>query len=145
MGTGSAGAGTLPLADRPIHEVAALLERGEVSSRDLVEACLARIERDGERLNTFTTDLMDWGRVFHVNFFAPVVLARGLREELAAAKGAVVNVTSIAGTKVHPFAGAAYATSKAALKEVETLLADSMLGVGRSIQDDLGCAQKPPR
>jgi len=53
MGTGSAGAGTLPLADRPIHEVAALLERGEVSSRDLVEACLARIERDGERLNTF--------------------------------------------------------------------------------------------
>jgi hypothetical protein len=28
-------------------------------------------------------------------------------------------------------------------KEVETLLADSMLGVGRSIQDDLGCRQKP--
>ena len=31
------------------------------------------------------------------------------------AKGAVVNVTSIAGSRVHPFAGAAYATSKAAL------------------------------
>jgi len=31
------------------------------------------------------------------------------------------------------------------VKAVETLLADSMLGVGRSIQDDLGCAQKPPR
>jgi len=31
------------------------------------------------------------------------------------AKGAVVNVTSIAGARVHPFAGAAYATSKAAL------------------------------
>jgi NAD(P)-dependent dehydrogenase (short-subunit alcohol dehydrogenase family) len=28
----------------------------------------------------------------------------------------VVNVTSIAGVRVHPFAGAAYATSKAALK-----------------------------
>jgi NAD(P)-dependent dehydrogenase (short-subunit alcohol dehydrogenase family) len=53
--------------------------------------------------------------VFHVNFFAPVVLARGLIEELTAAKGAVVNVTSIAGSRVHPFAGAAYATSKAAL------------------------------
>jgi hypothetical protein len=26
---------------------------------------------------------------------------------------------------------------------LEPLLADSMLGVGRSIQDDLGCAQKP--
>jgi NAD(P)-dependent dehydrogenase (short-subunit alcohol dehydrogenase family) len=69
----------------------------------------------GERLSTITTDLRDWGRVFHVNFFAPVVLARGLIDELAAAKGAVVNVTSIAGARVHPFAGAAYATSKAAL------------------------------
>lgn len=71
---------------------------------------------NGERLNTITTDLLDWGKVFHVNFFASVVLARGLIEELAAARGAVVNVTSIAGSRVHPFAGAAYATSKAALK-----------------------------
>jgi NAD(P)-dependent dehydrogenase (short-subunit alcohol dehydrogenase family) len=69
----------------------------------------------GERLDTTTTDLKTWGHVFHVNFFAPVVLARGLIEELTAAKGAVVNVTSIAGSRVHPFAGAAYATSKAAL------------------------------
>jgi NAD(P)-dependent dehydrogenase (short-subunit alcohol dehydrogenase family) len=30
-------------------------------------------------------------------------------------QGSVVNVTSIAGSRVHPFAGAAYATSKAAL------------------------------
>jgi NAD(P)-dependent dehydrogenase (short-subunit alcohol dehydrogenase family) len=43
------------------------------------------------------------------------MLARGLLNELKTAKGAVVNVTSIAGTKVHPFAGAAYSTSKAAL------------------------------
>jgi NAD(P)-dependent dehydrogenase (short-subunit alcohol dehydrogenase family) len=70
---------------------------------------------DGERLNTLETDLMTWGKVFHVNFFASVVLARGLKDELAAAKGAVVNVTSIAGSRVHPFAGAAYSTSKAAL------------------------------
>ncbi len=70
---------------------------------------------DGARLNTLDTDLMTWGRVFHVNFFASVVLARGLKDELAAARGAVVNVTSIAGVRVHPFAGAAYATSKAAL------------------------------
>lgn len=70
---------------------------------------------NGARLNTLTTDLRDWGHVFHVNFFASVVLARGFKDELAAAKGAVVNVTSIAGARVHPFAGAAYATSKAAL------------------------------
>jgi NAD(P)-dependent dehydrogenase (short-subunit alcohol dehydrogenase family) len=70
----------------------------------------------GSRLSTLDTDLRTWGQVFHVNFFASIVLARGLREELSAAKGAVVNVTSIAGSRVHPFAGAAYATSKAALK-----------------------------
>lgn len=69
----------------------------------------------GKRLNTLDTDLRTWGQVFHVNFFSSVVLARGLQQELAAAKGAVVNVTSIAGVRVHPFAGAAYATSKAAL------------------------------
>ena len=70
---------------------------------------------EGARMNTLDTDLRVWGQVFHVNFFAPVVLARGLQQELVAARGSVVNVTSIAGTRVHPFAGAAYATSKAAL------------------------------
>jgi NAD(P)-dependent dehydrogenase (short-subunit alcohol dehydrogenase family) len=69
----------------------------------------------GSRLNTLNTDLRVWGQVFHVNFFAPVILARALQRELAAARGAIVNVTSIAGARVHPFAGAAYATSKAAL------------------------------
>ena len=69
----------------------------------------------GSRLDTLSTDLRTWGQVFHVNFFAPVILARGLKDELTAAQGSVVNVTSIAGSRVHPFAGAAYSTSKAAL------------------------------
>ncbi|THD76022.1 SDR family oxidoreductase [Thalassobius vesicularis] len=84
----------------------------------------------GARLNTIDTDLMTWGQVFHVNFFASVVLARGLREELAAAKGAVVNVTSIAGYRVHPFAGAAYATSKAALKALTREMANDFGPMG---------------
>jgi NAD(P)-dependent dehydrogenase (short-subunit alcohol dehydrogenase family) len=67
------------------------------------------------RLGAIETPLDDWLHVFQVNFFAPIVLARGLIAELERAKGAVVNVTSIAGGRVHPFAGAAYATSKAAL------------------------------
>jgi len=71
---------------------------------------------DGARLSTLDTDLRTWGLVFHVNFFASVILARGLKDELAAVSGSVVNVTSIAGSRVHPFAGAAYATSKAALR-----------------------------
>ncbi len=70
---------------------------------------------DGSRLGVFETDMEAWRRVFEVNFFAPVSLARGLVNELAAAKGSVVNVTSIAGTRVHPFAGSAYGTSKSAL------------------------------
>ncbi|WP_245704680.1 SDR family NAD(P)-dependent oxidoreductase [Belnapia rosea] len=70
---------------------------------------------DGARLGTMDTMIDDWKWVFQVNFFASIMLARGLVEELKRTKGAVVNVTSIAGSKVHPFAGAAYATSKAAL------------------------------
>jgi NAD(P)-dependent dehydrogenase (short-subunit alcohol dehydrogenase family) len=69
----------------------------------------------GARMNSLETAESDWKTVFQINFFAPIMLARGLLNELQKAKGAVVNVTSIAGTKVHPFAGAAYSTSKAAL------------------------------
>jgi NAD(P)-dependent dehydrogenase (short-subunit alcohol dehydrogenase family) len=70
---------------------------------------------NGSRLGSIETQLEDWQHVFQVNFFAPIMLARGLVAELERATGAVVNVTSIAGSRVHPFAGAAYATSKAAL------------------------------
>jgi NAD(P)-dependent dehydrogenase (short-subunit alcohol dehydrogenase family) len=70
---------------------------------------------NGSRLGAIDTPFDLWRQVFAVNFFAPVALARGLMDELSAAKGCVVNVTSIAGSRVHPFAGSAYATSKAAL------------------------------
>ena len=67
------------------------------------------------RPDTLNTPMNLWRHVFQVNFFAPILLARALFDDLAAARGAVVNVTSIAGSRVHPFAGSAYATSKAAL------------------------------
>jgi NAD(P)-dependent dehydrogenase (short-subunit alcohol dehydrogenase family) len=69
----------------------------------------------GSRLSTIETRVEDWKAVFQVNFFAPLMLARGLMDELAAVSGCVVNVSSIAGSRVHPFAGSAYSTSKAAL------------------------------
>ncbi|MGB7619115.1 MAG: SDR family oxidoreductase, partial [Pseudolabrys sp.] len=78
-------------------------------------AAISPKANDGKRLNTLNTSNDDWHHVFQVNFFAPIMLARGLMEELKAAKGSVVTVTSIAGSRVHPFAGAAYSTSKAAL------------------------------
>ncbi len=70
---------------------------------------------NGQRLGSLETDITTWEAVFRVNFYAPVVLARGLISELSEGSGSVVNVTSIAGGRVHPFAGTAYATSKAAL------------------------------
>ena len=85
---------------------------------------------DGKRLSTLDTDLRVWGQVFHVNFFASVVLARGLKDELTAGKGAVVNITSIAGSRVHPFAGSAYATSKAALSALTREMANDFGPLG---------------
>lgn len=69
----------------------------------------------GERLNSLTTPMHTWMQVFHVNMLAPIMLAKGLFDELKAGRGSIVNITSVVGSRVHPFAGAAYATSKAAL------------------------------
>ncbi|HYF57812.1 MAG TPA: SDR family oxidoreductase [Burkholderiaceae bacterium] len=69
----------------------------------------------GGRMGILDTDYRSWVRVFDVNLFSTALLARLLFPELKAARGSIVNVTSIAGTRVHPFAGPAYAASKAAL------------------------------
>ncbi len=69
----------------------------------------------GGRMGVLDTGYADWLGVFTVNLFATALLARGLFDELKAARGTVINVTSIAGGRVHPFAGPAYAASKAAL------------------------------
>jgi NAD(P)-dependent dehydrogenase (short-subunit alcohol dehydrogenase family) len=69
----------------------------------------------GERLGALESGQDLWRKVFEVNLFSTLWLAQGLKNELAKAKGSIVNVTSIAGSRVHPFAGAAYSVSKAAL------------------------------
>lgn len=84
----------------------------------------------GKRMGSIDTEMETWSHVFHVNFFAPIMMARGLLNELKAAKGSVVNVTSIAGSRVHPFAGAAYATSKAALASLTREMAADFGRVG---------------
>src|SRR6201986_644985 len=77
----------------------------------------------GKRLTSIETSRDDWHHIFQVNFFAPIMLARGLLDELGAAKGSVVNVTSIAGSRVHPFARTAYSTSNGALAGVARRMA----------------------
>ncbi len=88
---------------------------GDVVQALVNNAGISPKDAEGKRLNSLQTNMKTWHQVFQVNFFAPIMLARGLLEELEGAKGSIVNVTSIVGGRVHPFAGASYATSKAAL------------------------------
>lgn len=69
----------------------------------------------GGKIGALEMGQADWVHIFNVNFFACVALVQGLRRPLEAARGTVVNMTSIVGSRVHPFASAAYAASKAAL------------------------------
>jgi len=99
---------------RAIDEVRERLEGGRLDAL-VNNAAISPKGPGGARLGLFETEIEDWNKVFQVNLFAAVMLARGLRAELERARGAIVNVTSIAGSRVHPFAGVAYAASKAAL------------------------------
>ena len=89
---------------------------GEARLHALVNnAGISPKDAGGGRLGVMTTEAELWRQVFQVNLFSTALLARGLFGELRAAGGSIVNVTSIAGSRVHPFAGVAYAASKAAL------------------------------
>lgn len=83
-----------------------------------------------ERLGCLNGDVGTWREVFELNFFAPLILARGFAAQLGRGQGCVVNITSIAGHGVHPFAGSAYSTSKAALSALTRELAVELAGLG---------------
>lgn len=109
----------IDLADRDalqagIAEMRSRLDGGALSAL-VNNAGISPKGPDGQRLGTLDWDPDTWQQVFQVNFFASLTLAHGLLEELKAAQGTVINITSIAGSRVHPYAGSAYATSKAAL------------------------------
>jgi NAD(P)-dependent dehydrogenase (short-subunit alcohol dehydrogenase family) len=83
-----------------------------------------------ERLGCLNGDLDAWRRVYELNFFAPLTLSRGLAPALAKGKGSIVNITSIAGHAIHPFAGSAYSTSKAALSALTREMAVEFAELG---------------
>ena len=114
---------------RAIADIRSRLDGGELHAL-VNNAAISPKGPGGSRLGAIDTDATTWLQVFGVNFFAPIMMARGLIEELKAAKGSVVNVTSIAGSRVHPFAGAAYATSKAALAALTREMASDFGRVG---------------
>src|SRR5207244_1117712 len=105
-----------------IAEIKRRLENGHLHAL-VNNAAISPKAEGGQRLSTINTAVEVWDHVFRVNFFAPIMLARGLMDELKTTRGSVVNVTSIAGSRVHPFAGAAYSTSKAALAALTRELA----------------------
>ncbi|WP_018099696.1 SDR family NAD(P)-dependent oxidoreductase [Sinorhizobium meliloti] len=82
------------------------------------------------RLGVLGTDSRTWTQVLNVNLVSTALLARGLLPELELGKGSIVNVTSIAGARVHPFAGAAYAASKAGLAALTRELAHEFAARG---------------
>lgn len=128
------------------HHIAADLSKKEDMQRFITEALAvlqgaplqALVNNAGvspktpykERLGCLNGDLEGWREVFELNFFAPLTLARGFAKPLARAKGAIVNITSIAGHYVHPFAGSAYSTSKAALSGLTREMAAEFAEIG---------------
>lgn len=120
------------LADRDNLTEAIALIKGKISEdggalHALVNnAGISPKNDEGDRLSSAETNMDVWSQVFQVNFFSPIMLAQGLFNELKKGQGAVVNVTSIAGSRVHPFAGSAYATSKAALSSLTREMASDL-------------------
>jgi NAD(P)-dependent dehydrogenase (short-subunit alcohol dehydrogenase family) len=109
------------IGDRPLH---ALVNNAAVSPKTPFK----------ERLGCLNGDVEAWRQVFELNFFTPLQLARGFGKALAkGAKdggGSIVNITSIAGHAIHPFAGSAYSTSKAALSALTRELAVEFAELG---------------
>ncbi len=83
-----------------------------------------------ERLGVLNGDLAAWREVFELNFFAGLKLSRGFGAALHKGKGAIVNITSIAGHYIHPFAGSAYSVSKAALSALTREMAHEFAVLG---------------
>jgi NAD(P)-dependent dehydrogenase (short-subunit alcohol dehydrogenase family) len=114
---GNAGA-----IDDAIERIRALLPDSRLDAL-VNNAGLSPKTEDGSRLGSLTTNLALWREVFDVNFWAAVRFSQAFIAELERAGGSIVNVSSIAAIRVHPFAGAAYATSKAALAALTRELA----------------------
>jgi NAD(P)-dependent dehydrogenase (short-subunit alcohol dehydrogenase family) len=105
------------LGDAPVH---ALVNNAAVSPKTPFQ----------ERLGCLNGAIESWRTVFELNLFAPLVLARGFAAALHRGQGAIVNITSIAGHAIHPFAGSAYSTSKAALSALTREMAVEFAALG---------------
>ena len=86
--------------------------------------------KGGHRLGVMQSDPVLWRSVLATNLVAPALLSRSLAPALSRAGGAIVNITSIVGSRVHPFAGTAYAASKAGLAALTREMAHDLAPQG---------------
>jgi NAD(P)-dependent dehydrogenase (short-subunit alcohol dehydrogenase family) len=128
-----------------IEEANRLLDGGPLHALVNNAAVSPKTDFD-ERLGCLNGAIDNWRAVFELNLFTPLALARGFAPALARAAraddgagegdrppradAAIVNITSIAGHAIHPFAGSAYSTSKAALSALTRELAVEFAGLG---------------
>ena len=112
-----------------VAEASALLGEGSLAAL-VNNAAVSPKTSFKERLGILNGDLESWRWVFELNFFAPLALSRGFATPLGRGKGAIVNITSIAGHAIHPFAGSAYSTSKAALSALTREMAVEFAELG---------------
>jgi NAD(P)-dependent dehydrogenase (short-subunit alcohol dehydrogenase family) len=121
--------GNIDALPRGVEEMRRRLPGGRLDAL-VNNAAISPKGPEGARLGVAQSDYATWLAVFTVNLFAVAFLAKGLIHDLAAAKGSIVNVTSIAGSRVHPYAGVAYASSKAALATLTREMAAEFAPVG---------------
>jgi NAD(P)-dependent dehydrogenase (short-subunit alcohol dehydrogenase family) len=89
-------------------------------------AAISPKSASGGKIGSLQMAYRDWLHIFNVNFFSAILLSQGLAELLTESRGSIVNITSIVGSRVHPFASAAYATSKAALAALTREMASEL-------------------
>ncbi len=125
---------------RQVEDVAALAAAGfnavqlDVNDSAALQALALRLEQHGSGLDVLVNNagygamgpLLDGGvqalqRQFQTNVFAPVGVTAALFPLLRASRGLVVNIGSVSGVLVTPFAGA-YCASKAAVHALSDAL-----------------------
>ena len=121
--------GDLENLERGLEEMRARLPDGKLDAL-INNAAISPKGPEGSRMGVMATPAALWEQVFRVNLLSVALLAKGLAAELSAAGGSIVNVTSIAGSRVHPFAGVAYATCKAGLATLTREMAAEFAPMG---------------